>query len=371
MITALSLFSGVGGLDLAASALGIRVQLATDVDVEALQVLWRGLGTTTLAGDIGDLLTDGALAERWCEKDNPTLIFGGPPCTPFSHAGFWIDEKRNGKDPASALLGRFSQAVELFRPQAFLLENVPGLAFKTHRVTLDSFRTRMRQAGYTLTEQVLSAAAFSVPQRRRRLFVVGIMNGVAARLSEWPSFPTRSAGDALNGMTSSPAEPDEAIRGEYSDLLNRVPPGGNYLHFTERYGCDPPVFKNRGRYWSFLLKIDPALPAPTVPAQRVTYNGPFHWESRHLRVREIARLQGFPDGYPMAATRSVARRHLGNAVPPALGMAVLWRLLASLDLSDAVKPPVALEEWTDSSSSYASALRALGARAGLLSDVIG
>jgi len=365
MVTALSLFSGAGGLDLAARALGIRVQLATDVDGVALAVLQRALGTRVLVGDIGDLLATGTLADSWFGKHNPTLLIGGPPCTPFSHAGFWIDHKRNGKDPASSLLGKFAEAVELFSPRAFLLENVPGLAFKTHRPKLDSFKRRMTNAGYSLTEQVLSAASFSVPQKRRRLFVVGVRSKTTVCLDDWPTFPSRSAGPVLDELASSSAEPDELIGGEYGKLLRSVPPGGNYLHFTERYGCDPPLFKYRGRYWSFLLKIDPKQPAPTLPAQRVTYNGPFHWESRHLRVREIARLQGFPDTYPVVATLPVARRHLGNAVPPTLGMAVLWRVLASLDHSDAHELPNALQPWADASAPYAAVLGALAAAAGL------
>lgn len=365
MVTALSLFSGAGGLDLAARALGIRVQLATDVDGLALEVLQRALGTRVLVGDIADLLATGTLADSWFEKDNPTLLIGGPPCTPFSHAGFWIDRKRSGKDPASSLLDKFAEAVEFFSPRAFLLENVPGLAFKTHRPRLDSFKRRMTNAGYSLTEQVLSAALFSVPQKRWRLFVVGVRSKTTVCLEDWPIFPSRSAGPALDELVSSSAEPDELIGGEYGELLRSVPPGGNYLHFTERYGRDPPLFKYRGRYWSFLLKIDPKKPAPTLPAQRVTYNGPFHWESRHLRVREIARLQGFPDTYPVAATLPAARRHLGNAVPPTLGMAVLWRVLASLDLSDAHELPNALRPWADASVPYASVLGTLAAVAGL------
>jgi DNA (cytosine-5)-methyltransferase 1 len=358
-VTAVSLFSGVGGLDLAARALGIAVDLATDVDGTAMELHRRALGSKVLVGDIGALLVTGQLAAGWSSKDSPTLVMGGPPCTPFSHAGFWLDEKRNGMDPASFLLVRFAEAVELFAPKAFLLENVPGLAFKTHREKLGEFRCRMTRAGYTLTEQVLSAATFAIPQRRRRLFVAGVRGDLSVSLDHWPAFPVRTAGAALEDLPFCSPEPDEHVPGHYGKLLHRVPPGGNYLRFTERYGYDPPLFKNRGRYWSFLLKIDPERPAPTLPAQRVTYNGPFHWDSRHLRAPEIARLQGFPDGYPTAANLQETRRHLGNAVPPALGMAVLWRVLASLDLADAKNMPPALRVWSDDEASYGENLRKL------------
>lgn len=351
----------MGGLDLAAAALGVRVGLSTDIDPEALSVLHEASGLSTLAGDINVLLHSGELVARYPGVGNPDLLFGGPPCTPFSHAGFWLDIKRTGQDPASSLLERFVDAVKLFLPRAFLLENVPGLTFKTHRPALDMFKERMVHAGYTLTARVLLASDFSVPQYRRRLFVVGVRNRPAAQLDSWPRFVVRTAGEGLRGL-SSPPEPDESLSGEYADLLKRITPGGNYLQFTDRYDCDPPRFKNRGRYWSFLLKIDPQKPAPTLPAQRVTYNGPFHWESRHLRIREIARLQGFPDSYPLAPKLTSARRHLGNAVPPPLGMAVLWRVLAAIDLAETDELPAALQPWADPSASYESALADLASR---------
>lgn len=358
---AVSLFSGIGGLDLAATALGIDVRVSTDIDGEALTVLHRALGMRTVEGDISGLLRSGELTAQWPGAKRPDIVFGGPPCTPFSHAGFWLDEKRNGGDPASSLLDRFADAVECLLPRAFLLENVPGLAFKTHRLTLESFKNRMAGAGYLLSAQVLAASAFGVPQHRRRLFIAGATRNRAVRLDSWPQFPTRSAGEALCGLVAA-QEPDERVAGEYGELLKEIPPGGNYLHFTDRYGRNPPRFKNRGRYWSFLLKTDPSKPSPTIPAQRVTYNGPFHWESRHLRIREIARIQGFPDSYPLTATLSEARRHLGNAVPPALGMAVLWRVLVALELADDAAIPPELQSWADASAPYESVLDDLTAR---------
>ncbi len=370
MVTALSLFSGIGGLDLAARALGIEVALATDIDETAMEVHRRALGSRVLVGDLGQLLASGQVATTWPLRENPTLVIGGPPCTPFSHAGFWLDDKRNGMDPASALLVRFAETVELFGPQAFVLENVPGLAFKTHRDKLDEFRYHMTRVGYSLTERVLSAAAFSIPQQRRRLFVSGVRGTSTVSLEHWPAFPLRTAGMALEDLPSASSEPDEEVLGHYGALLQRVPPGRNYLHFTDRYGCYPPIFKNRGRYWSFLLKIDPERPAPTLAAQRMTYNGPFHWESRHLRVPEIARLQGFPDAYPTAPTLQQARRHLGNAVPPALGMVVLWRVLVSLDLADADDMPMALHAWNDNAATYRESLGRLAWAAGVTSSGI-
>jgi hypothetical protein len=119
------------------------------------------------------------------------------------------------------------------------------------------------------------------------------------------------------------------------------------------------MFKYRGRYWSFLLKMHPDLPAPTIPAQRVTFNGPFHWSSRHLRIRELARLQGFPDWYTWSADRHHARVHIGNAVPPLLGGIVVWRVLGALGVADQAVLPAALAKVQEASSTFEDVSQAM------------
>ena len=94
-----------------------------------------------------------------------------------------------------------------------------------------------------------------------------------------------------------------------------------------------PKFTWRSRYWSFLLKLDPGSPSSTVPATRITNNGPFHWDNRHLRLSELKRLQGLPQDYVVCTDRSVARKHIGNAVPPLLAAEVLWQVRVWLDSS--------------------------------------
>lgn len=319
-VRALSLFAGIGGLDLGARATGVDVKLATDIDPRALGYLARRDGTNTVTGDLRELVRTGELRDSWTGK-RPNLLIGGPPCTAFSHAGFWLDHKRNGQDPAAGLLGAYIDVLRQFEPDVFVMENVPGLTFSTHDAFFSSFLNRARRAGYGVTWQVINAAEYGTAQRRRRLFVVGL------RDRSVPAFnlqrqAERTAGWALNDVASM-AEPDEQPTGKYSELLAEVPPGGNYLVFTSERGATHPVFKYRGRYWSFLLKIDPEQAAPTLPAQRVTWNGPFHWKGRHLRVRELARLQGFPDWQSLDGSLPQVRRWIGNSVPPLLGMQVV------------------------------------------------
>ncbi|MCP3880242.1 MAG: DNA cytosine methyltransferase [Sulfitobacter sp.] len=337
MTTAASLFCGIGGLDLGAALAGCDVRLGIDSDRDAVELHNKTFGGTSQVSDLGARKI--SLSDAWPLPSAPDLVIGGPPCTGFSHAGFWIDKKRNSLDPASELLGKMVDAARELRPRAVVVENVPGLAFRNHRHRLDSLVNRLRAAGYATTWGILNSAQFGVAQARRRLFVVGILEGPPLDLNGWPPFPQRSAGWALKNVQASP-EPGEVPQGSHGYLLPEVPLGGNYLHFTAERGYDKPKFQYRSRYWSFLLKLDPSAPSPTIPASRVTFNGPFHWENRHLRSPELARLQGFPDWFPLDSDHLASRRHIGNAVPPLLAGAVIDRVLDALGEERSERSPI-------------------------------
>ena len=105
---------------------------------------------------------------------------------------------------------------------------------------------------------------------------------------------------------------------KHKDLLKEVPPGDNYLYFTEERGYPNPKFKWRSRYWSFLLKLSPDRPSWTIQASFSNNMGPFHWKNRFLRINEIKRLQSFPDDYNFEGEFNDQWRQIGNAVPPLL-----------------------------------------------------
>jgi len=133
--------------------------------------------------------------------------------------------------------------------------------------------------------------------------------------------PYRNAWDAI-GDLPEPKE-DHSVGGKWGDLLPSIPEGHNYLWHTPRMG-GMPLFGWRTRYWSFLLKLAKASPSWTIQAQPGSAIGPFHWKSRRLTVREMCRLQTFPDDYEIIGGRTSAQRQLGNAVP-ALFTEVLGR----------------------------------------------
>lgn len=334
-LRAISLFSGAGGLDLGVERAGYRITVSVDHDRDSCETVRANFpGAAVLHGDIRRFTTEEILAAGGLTPGEAALLVGGPPCTPFSKSGYWLEYKRVGRDPEASLLDHYLRVLDEARPQAFLLENVFGLAYKNHNAPwFEKLLTTCRHLGYHVAQRVILAADYGVPQRRQRVFVMGSLEGEPEFPAATHSGPheTRTQWDesllrhvttleAIGDLSGRDdlAEPDEHVNGRYGHLLPEIPPGDNYLFYTEKRGHPAPLFKWRSRFWSFLLKLDPDQPSPTIQAQPGPYVGPFHWENRRLRLAEIKRLQTFPDDYEIVGSRRSGQKQIGNAVPPLL-----------------------------------------------------
>jgi site-specific DNA-cytosine methylase len=147
------------------------------------------------------------------------------------------------------------------------------------------------------------------------------MGGVACAVREAVS-QERCAGDAL-GMRLWKNPDPQFTRRQVRSPPARHPPGDNYLYYTENRGHPDPLFRWRSKYWSFLLKLFPDKPAPTIQAQPGPYICPFHWENRRLRVAEVKRLFTYPDHFELVDSRASVQAQLGNSVPPLLAEKVI------------------------------------------------
>jgi DNA (cytosine-5)-methyltransferase 1 len=323
------------------------MRASVEYDRDAVETLRANFPQSEiLERDIKTLTAAEVLEAAGLKAGEAELLIGGPPCTPFSKSGNWLEYKRKGLDPDASLLDHYLRVLAETRPRTFCLENVFGLAYRNHNAPwLEILLGAAQDLGYHVAYKVLLAADYGVPQRRQRLFILGSKD----RLPTFPE-PTHSgphetrtrydesltphvtAGEAIGDLAKrkSLAEEQESVNGKYGHLLPEIPPGDNYLFFTAKRGHPNPLFEWRKRYWSFLLKLDPKQPSPTIQAQPGPYVGPFHWHNRRLRLPEILRLQTFPDDHVIIGSRRSAQVQVGNAVPPALAEQVFQCFAAPL-----------------------------------------
>ncbi len=224
-------------------------------------------------------------------------------------------------------------------PVAFLLENVEGLAYKSKNEGLELLLSRvgaindLQGTRYAPVVLRVNAADYGVPQLRTRVLLIGLRYGERFRMPPATHGdglglkPYHTAWDAIGGL--APGNEDVRVRGKWADLLPSIPEGHNYLYHTDRMDGRP-LFGWRRRYWSFLLKLAKDKPSWTIQAQPGPATGPFHWENRLLTIRELCRLQTFPDDVEIMGNRLSAVRQLGNAVPSLLGEIIARALLEQL-----------------------------------------
>lgn len=339
-IPALSFFTGAGGLDLGVREAGFDPALSIEADSSARLTLAANWPGHKLAepGDIHDLSVFQIEEQSGLKRGSVGLLFGGPPCQPFSKAALWHAGKVSRlKDPRAKTLTAMLDAVEHFLPDAVLIENVSGLA--AGRGSGASYVSRRlaainRACGtkYRPVICVLNAQDFGVPQARERLFIVATRSGKKFAPPSPSHFQPDLAGeecprwrtswDAIGHLIVGREELDYLQpSGKWADLLPSIPEGQNYLWHTDRGGGHP-IFGWRRRYWSFLLKLAKNKPAWTVAASPGPATGPFHWDNRRLSVAELAALQTFPENYRWPVAYRLAQAQLGNAVPPALSASV-------------------------------------------------
>lgn len=359
--TVISLFSGAGGLDYGFEAAGFRTAAALEMDSTCCETMRANRDWPVIEGDIFDKPTEEILTIAKLAPGDVDVVIGGPPCQPFSKSGYWATgDSRRLQDPRADTLKAFLRVVEEAQPRAFLLENVEGLAFagKTEGLEyiLRSIQAINRRTGlkYQPFFKVLNAAEHGVPQVRERFFLVASRDGhpfgfpapsfAERRTNDAPELvslpPYRTAWDAIGDVVPGPDE-DLAPKGKWADLLPSIPEGQNYLWHTDR-GGGLPLFGWRRRFWTFLLKLAKDRPSWTIQAQPGPSIGPFHWDSRRLSMRELCRLQTFPDDVHIVGSRSAVQRQLGNAVPSLLAELLAREIRSQLLDLPTIKSPLTL-----------------------------
>lgn len=344
--TALSCFSGVGGLDLGLEAAGFDTVGCLEIDEHARAALAANRPKWTLV-DPGDVVEAGRSlrpSDLGLAPRELTLIAGGPPCQPFSKAAQWAAPKKGINDSRGTTVGGMLSLVETFLPSAVLMENVAGFLSGSNNAAplIDRAFNRinaLNRTNYRLHAWVVNAADYGVPQHRKRAIVIALRDGLRlpTLLPTTHAGQHRTAWDAL-GQTAPATSPAPA--GKYADLLPCIPEGNNYQYLTARgAGEDFELFGYRTKFWSFLLKLAKDAPSWTLPASPGPSTGPFHWDNRPLAASERMLLQGFPADWKLVGPERADTRLAGNATPPALAEA-MGRVISHV-LSDSTDAPTA------------------------------
>lgn len=363
--TVIDLFAGAGGFSLGFEQAGFVPTLGVDNDERAVRAYAVNFPDSSVLAADARLLAGSELLDA-ASLHSCTVLIGGPPCAAFSIGGL-----RRQDDDRRGLVGEFGRLVRETSPRYFVMENVPGILLPGARGIVEEFGRDMRRAGYELGDPwLLNAADFGVPQRRRRVFMVGARSGLP--LPDPPQefgTPAPTARDAIGdleliencqlglygehdgplGQASSYAS---RLRGDTPDHGDRARPRSRPGVLT---GCDrvrhAPGVEERFRSVnpgtpepiSRFLRLHPDRPAPTIRAGTLPGRGghtaprPIHYAfPRVITVREAARFQSMPDWFWVDHTKWRGYMQVGNAVPPLLARAVAAAVWRAVDENEAV-----------------------------------
>lgn len=310
----ISLFSGCGGLDLGFERAGFEIPVANEYD----STIWSTFEanhpkTTLIKGDIRNIK----------ESDFPDDIdgiIGGPPCQSWSEAG----ALRGIEDARGQLFYDYIRILKEKQPKFFLAENVSGMLANRHSAAVENIVNMFRECGYNVTITLVNAKDYGVAQERKRVFYIGFRDDLNIDFK----FPEGSTIDDNKKIT---------LRDIIWDLQDTAIPAAKSNHHNEEAinnneyytGAYSPIFMSRNRVKSWdeqaftvqasgrQCQLHPQAPKMIKHGKNDCrfVEGKEHLY-RRMTVREIARVQGFPDTFKFIYTNTNdAYKMIGNAVP--------------------------------------------------------
>jgi DNA (cytosine-5)-methyltransferase 1 len=337
------LFAGAGGLALGLEQAGFAPVLLSEIDKDACATLSKNRPSwPVVQGDVSHLNFEHLAG-------TVDFLSGGFPCQAFSYAG----QKAGFEDTRGTLFFQFARAIREMQPRVFLGENVRGLLSHEKGRTVDTIKNVLKDLGYTLIEpKVLKAIFYKVPQKRERLFFIGIRNDFAecAEKFTWPSPYERilNLRDALKAGELFDVEVPMSLGQKYperkKEILSQVPAGGYWRDLPDdlqREYMKQSYFLGGGKTGMArrLSWDEPSLTLTCAPAQKQTERC-HPDETRPLTIREYARVQTFPDDWAFSGSSTSQYKQIGNAVPVNLAHAVGRRLVNLLNMIEKVSPVI-------------------------------
>jgi len=321
-LRAVDLFAGCGGLSLGLERAGFDVVAAIDSDELASETYKKNHPNAFFVhGDITKVSASKLMRKLGLRKGELALLAGCPPCQGFSTIRT-LNGQRRLREPMNDLVFQFLRFVRVMRPQAIMMENVPGLA-KNDRLT--KFCKVLSGLGYYWEYKVLDAANYGVAQRRKRMILL------ASRYKQ-PTFASQSSvrktvRNVISTLAKAGASGDAlhdhpAKRSPHVEILiRRIPLNGGSRSALPRRDQLPCHRRSNG-FKDIYGRMAWDAPAPTITGGCVNPSKGRYLHPRHHRaitLREAALLQGFPRRYYFSLKNGVypAAQMIGNAFPPA------------------------------------------------------
>jgi DNA (cytosine-5)-methyltransferase 1 len=373
----LELFAGAGGFALSSKRSGSLATSLIERDQLACSTLVANRKLLGLNNE--DQVVNMALevGSEHLIHDQFEILLGGPPCQPFSMGG-----QRHGHKDERDMFPVFTKFVHHFKPKAFIIENVAGLrsgkCLKYFAEIIGKLSSNSRRQGnidldlkrgepilksyrpdYKIHFGVLNAADYGVAQNRSRMFIVGIQADLYSSW-QWPSAThswealkysqyiskeyfrqydlpaTRLSAEKLNALTKRlnasevliNLKPHRTVRDAISDLPDpRTDEAKEFLNHVFIPGARS-YAGHSGSEWDNPSKtIKAGVHGCPGGENTLRLNS---GRVRYFTVRELARIQGFPDSYQFLGTRNQCVKQIGNAVPVGLGSAVIKQVLITL-----------------------------------------
>lgn len=347
-LTVLDLFCGAGGLSWGFTNAGYEILHAVDNDPVAVRTYQTNLGPHVVCKNAAEPLALPATA----------IIIGGPPCQGFSSAGL-----RRAGDVRNTLVGQFARVIAALRPLAFVFENVEGFLTSEDGSYVFDLLTPVIDAGYRVHVRKVNAANYGIPQHRKRVIAIGGRGwnptfplpthtaygapGAALATRHRPHAP--SLMEALHGLPRPTEEPPGDPMGHYIRPLTgldlerarSLKPGqrmrdlpedlwhDSYRRRAHRRVMDGTPTERRGGAPFGIRRLMPDQPCKAITSgARSEFIHPY--EDRNLTIRELARIQTFPDDFMFTGSTAQQEQLIGNAVPPHLAVALARNLASDL-----------------------------------------
>lgn len=301
-VNVLDLFCGAGGLSEGFQQAKFNIVLGIDNDESALKTFkLNHPKSEILEKDMCKVTKKDIISKIGNEKID--LIIGGPPCQGFSLAG-----RRNPNDPRNTLINNFLKIVSWFKPEIFVIENVQGLkSMKTEdgKFILDTIKNKSEKMKYNLQVHILNAEDYGVPQKRKRIFIIGSLKERTFSFKKIKKVPLSKI------------------------LLKKKEVPKKYFYSQKLIdGFKRREIMNKKMGWGFGWKfVNPENTSYTISARYykdgaealVKYSED---EIRRFTLQELSNIQSFPKTYKFEEGIIKTYKQIGNAVPPKLSFAI-------------------------------------------------